>query len=113
MPPDSAAPATVPPPIGAVPLHALPRGARGTIVSLHKPRDTGDREVLLRLIEIGFLPGEPVRVIARAGAGREPIAVRLGGQATFALRRGEAALVQVQPVEAGLAQAQPARDTPP
>jgi ferrous iron transport protein A len=85
--------------IGAAPLHALPRGARAAIVHLRKPEDTGDREVLLRLIEIGFLPGETVRVIARAGAGREPIAVRLGGQATFALRRAEADLVWVRPIE--------------
>lgn len=85
-----------------MPLHQLARGARATIVSLHTPQDAGDREVLLRLIEIGFLPGETVRVVARAAGGKEPIAVRLGGQATFALRRREAELVQVQaePTEA-------------
>jgi ferrous iron transport protein A len=84
---------------GTVPLHALPRGARAAIVSLHQPHDADDREVLLRLIEIGFLPGETLRVVARAGgSGGEPIAVRLGGQSTFALRRREAQLVQVQPL---------------
>jgi ferrous iron transport protein A len=46
-------------------------------------------------MEIGFLPGERLRVIARALPGGEPIAVRLG-HATFALRRFEAALVGVQ-----------------
>ncbi|MDR2154808.1 MAG: ferrous iron transport protein A [Burkholderiaceae bacterium] len=90
---------TNPAPIGAVPLHALPVGARATVVHLRMPHDDDDRELLLRLIEIGFLPGETVRVVARARAGREPIAVRLGGQATFALRQREADLVQVQPMD--------------
>jgi ferrous iron transport protein A len=45
-------------------------------------------------MEIGFLPGERLRVIARALPGGEPIAVRLG-HATFALRRFEAALIGV------------------
>ena len=83
--------------IDTLPLNALRPGAQATIVHLHTPEDDGDREVLLRLTEIGFLPGETVRIVARAGGGREPIAVRLGGQSTFALRRREAVLVQVQP----------------
>ena len=89
-------------PAGAVPLHALARGASATVVHLRQPGDASDRELLLRLIEIGFLPGETVRVVARAAGGKELIAVRLGGQATFALRRREADLVQVHP-EAGRA----------
>jgi ferrous iron transport protein A len=83
--------------VDATPLNALGRGAQATIVSLGAPEDEGDREVLLRLTEIGFLPGETVRIVARAAGGREPIAVRLGGQATFALRRREAELVRVRP----------------
>jgi ferrous iron transport protein A len=47
-----------------------------------------------RLVEIGFLPGEPVRIIARA-PGDEPIAVRLG-RSTFALRGFEAAFVEIE-----------------
>lgn len=50
--------------------------------------------VLLRLLEIGFLPGEPVRVVARAAGGGDPLAVRIGCT-TFALRRSEASLVRV------------------
>jgi ferrous iron transport protein A len=91
------APTPTPAPAGAVPLHALARGASATVVHLRKTDDASDRELLLRLIEIGFLPGETVRVVARAAGGREPIAVRLGGQATFALRRREADLLQVHP----------------
>lgn len=53
-----------------------------------------DRDVLLRLLEIGFLPGERVRVVARAFPAGDPIAVRVG-RTTFALRRREAALVRV------------------
>ena len=88
-------------PAGAVPLHALPRGASARIVHL-LPAGAGDeREILLRLIEIGFLPGESVRVVATGRAGGEPMAVRLGGQSTFALRAREAALVQVLPEGAG------------
>ena len=86
---------------GAVLLNALRQGARGTIVGLGTPSDDDERELLLRLIEIGFLPGETVRIVARAAGGREPVAVRLGGQSTFALRRREAELVQVQPAAQG------------
>ena len=46
------------------------------------------------LLEIGFVEGEPVRVIAQGHPGREPIAVRVGGT-TFALRRFEAEQVLV------------------
>jgi ferrous iron transport protein A len=53
-----------------------------------------------RLAEIGFLPGESIRVLARMPGG-DPIAVRIGSS-TFALRRHEASciLVQTQPVPA-------------
>jgi ferrous iron transport protein A len=49
--------------------------------------------VARRLAEIGFLPGETVRVLARVPGGN-PIAVRIG-TSTFALRRHEAACVRV------------------
>jgi ferrous iron transport protein A len=48
------------------------------------------------LAEIGFLPGEPVSVIARGAPGGDPLVVRIG-DSTFALRRAEAACVQVVP----------------
>ena len=79
-------------------LQALPMRARAVIAQLHTPANVDDREVLLRLIEIGFLPGETVRVVAKARVGREPVAVRLGGQSTFALREREAALILVRPI---------------
>ena len=53
-----------------------------------------DESLLLRLMEIGFLPGESVRVVATGFPGPDPLAVRVGS-ATFALRRYEASRVLV------------------
>ena len=77
-----------------VPLSNLKTGEEATVAALRPPRGPHDHDLLLRLMEIGFLPGERLRVIARALPGGEPIAVRLG-HATFALRRFEAALIGV------------------
>lgn len=79
----------------AVPLCSLKTGEQATVTGLRPPRGATEHDLMLRLMEIGFLPGERLRVIARALPGGEPIAVRLG-HATFALRRFEAALVDVQ-----------------
>ena len=62
--------------------------------SLHMDAAPEDRELLLRLVEIGFLPGQRVSVVARATGGGDPLAVRVG-RSTFALRRREAASVRV------------------
>lgn len=80
----------------AVPLCSLKTGEEATVVALQAARGPQEHDMLLRLVEIGFLPGERLRVIARGLPGGEPIAVRLG-HATFALRRFEAALVGVLP----------------
>jgi ferrous iron transport protein A len=76
-------------------LDQWPSQVWAEIASLMPARDDEDRAVLLRLLEIGFLPGEPVRVIARGLPGGDPMAVRVG-HTTFALRRHEAAMIQVQ-----------------
>ena len=47
-----------------------------------------------RMAEIGFLPGEKVKLVARVPGG-DPVAVRVGGS-TFALRRREALCIQVR-----------------
>jgi len=47
-----------------------------------------------RLAELGFLPGEAVRIVARGWLRRSPVAVRVG-QSTFALRAHEAAMLRV------------------
>lgn len=78
-----------------VPLSNLRPGTAGTVAEVLAPATVHDEPLLRRLAEIGFLPGEPVRVLARAH-GAEPIAVRIG-RSTFALRRLEAAFIQVEP----------------
>ena len=61
-----------------------------------------DGNIGLRLVELGFVEGEPLRVVAQGYPGREPIAVRVGNT-TFALRRFEADHVLVAPApEAGI-----------
>ncbi|MBS7456209.1 FeoA family protein [Coralloluteibacterium stylophorae] len=47
-----------------------------------------------RLRELGFVPGEAVRVVAVAPFGGDPIVVSIG-TTRFALRRAEAARVRV------------------
>lgn len=51
-------------------------------------------DVERRLAELGFQPGEQVRVVARGVLGGDPIAVRIG-TSTFALRGFEADCIQV------------------
>ena len=96
MPPAPSSEPAIPAPL----LTALQRGECAVIQQLATPDDAADRAVLLRLIELGFLPGESVRVLARVGRGGATVAVRLGGHSTFALRAREAALIGVrrQPV---------------
>jgi len=81
-------------------LDALPRHTPARVVDLVPASDAPGQTLLLRLMEIGFLPGEPVRIVAMGFPGGDPLAVRVG-QATFALRRHEAALVRVSVAEAG------------
>ena len=80
---------------------ALPQGldtwplfTEAWVTGFQTPANADDEHTLLRLLEIGFLPGEPVRLMACGPTGRDPLAVRVG-QSTFALRRHEAALVKV------------------
>nr|WP_069261715.1 FeoA family protein [Paraburkholderia nodosa] len=47
-----------------------------------------------RLRDLGFVPGEPVRVVARAPWGADPLLVQIGST-RFALRRAEAQRVSV------------------
>ncbi|MED5618927.1 FeoA family protein [Ideonella sp. BN130291] len=86
-----------------LPLSSLPTGTEATVAEVIAPAHAQDDELVLRLIEIGFLPGERLRVIARGQPGDEPIAVRLG-HTTFALRRFEAAFIQVETAAVPLGQ---------
>ena len=77
---------------GEAGLADLPLRTNAWVQGLHMAAEDGD--LLLRLLEIGFLPGERVHVVARAFPAGEPMAVRVG-RTTFALRKREAALVRI------------------
>ncbi len=79
-------------------LEELPLHTEARILAVEPRRGREAVDVAERLAEIGFLPGERVRLLARALFG-EPLAVRVGSD-TFALRRAEAACVRVVPVAA-------------
>jgi ferrous iron transport protein A len=83
-----------------VSLATLHRGDRAVVSSVADDTAAlGDElgsTLVMRLIEIGFFPGEAIEVIGEARPGGDPIAVRVGGSC-FALRRREAAAVLVTP----------------
>ena len=88
-------------------LGKLLRGERGVITSVTEDGESlGDAQastISRRLLELGFVPGVQVEVIARMWPAFDPIAVRVGGS-SFALRRQEANAIRVRR-EAGTAQA--------
>lgn len=77
-------------------LSDLPLGTQGTVhgVSACPGAESPDAQLLHRLGELGFLPGEPVHLLRRGPGGREPIAVQVG-ETLFALRWVEAQCVEV------------------
>ena len=75
-------------------LDKLPSHQWATVLDLARPTDIEGHDLVLRLTEIGFVPGEAVRIVATGMPGADPLAVRLG-HTTFALRRHEAAFVHV------------------
>ena len=81
---------------GEVGLADLATGTAARVVSVSAGEGAAPREMGRRLAELGFLPGETVRIVARGLLAREPIAVRVG-TGTFALRLFEAACVRVCP----------------
>ena len=76
-------------------LTDLAHGQRGVITRVHAADDLVDAATVQRLNELGFLPGEPVRLMQRGPGGREPIAVQVG-DTLFALRWVEARCVAVR-----------------
>jgi ferrous iron transport protein A len=77
-------------------LDELPEDRWATVSDVTVPADPTDRGLVLRLLELGFVPGERVRVLREGRSVREPLAVRVG-HTTFALRRHEAAFIRVTP----------------
>jgi ferrous iron transport protein A len=79
-----------------IPLIELPPGATARVVSVSGADSDAPAGLGRRLAELGFLPGEAVRIVARGLLARAPIAVRIG-TGTFALRLFEAACIRVCP----------------
>jgi ferrous iron transport protein A len=77
-------------------LDALAAGQSGTVIHLAPSDHDAGVDVARRLMELGFVPGETIRMLKRGLPGGDPLAVRVG-QSTFALRRFEAALVSIKP----------------
>jgi ferrous iron transport protein A len=81
-----------------VSLAVLKKGSRGIVADVsYDSQSLGDEAqstVSRRLLELGFVPGEPIEVVEAVWPGGDPMAVRLGGT-TFALRRREARAVLV------------------
>jgi ferrous iron transport protein A len=71
-------------------------GTPARVVSVSEADSKAPTDVGRRLAELGFLPGEAVRIVARGLLARAPIAVRIG-TGTFALRLFEAACIRVCP----------------
>ncbi|MGJ7581032.1 FeoA family protein [Variovorax sp. RHLX14] len=95
--PSPSSPSSLPQlPSAAVRLDELPSRQWATVLELRRSDLPEDRELVLRLTEIGFVPGQAVRIVASGLPGREPLAVRLG-HTTFALRRHEASFIHVTP----------------
>jgi ferrous iron transport protein A len=78
-------------------LDTLAAGQSGTVIHLVPASLDGGAgvDVSRRLMELGFVLGERIRVLRRGMQGG-PLAIKVG-QSTFALRRFEAALVSIKP----------------
>lgn len=89
---------SVSPALAAARLTDLPRGAMAIVAGVEAVH--GGDPVATRLEDLGFVPGEPLRVVAQAPIGGDPIVVQVGFT-RFALRRSEAARVLVANVAEG------------
>ncbi|MDB5963255.1 MAG: ferrous iron transporter [Massilia sp.] len=79
-------------------LDTLPAGQGGTVIHLAPSAHggaAGGADIARRLMELGFVPGERIRMLRRGVQGG-PLAIKVG-ESTFALRRFEAALVSIKP----------------
>jgi ferrous iron transport protein A len=79
-------------------LATMKKGTRGTVAEVRNDAQSlGDEShstISRRLLELGFVPGERLEVVAAVWPGGDPMAVRLGNT-TFALRLREARSVLV------------------
>ena len=71
--------------------------AKGATAVIHDVEDSQPNDpIARRLRDLGFVRGEPVRIVALGPIGGDPLLVEIGFT-RFALRRTEAARVQVIP----------------
>jgi ferrous iron transport protein A len=77
----------------AVRLSELAKAVAAQVESV-EARDASDA-IARRLRDLGFVRGEPVRIVATGPLGGEPLLVHIG-HTRFALRRSEAARVRVR-----------------
>ncbi|ODV44423.1 iron transporter FeoA [Cupriavidus sp. UYMMa02A] len=78
-------------------LSELPRRTSAVVQSVDDA--TPGDPVARRLRELGFVPGEPVQVIAFGPFGMDPLVAQVGFT-RFALRRSEAARIGVEVISA-------------
>ena len=79
---------------GYVSLAALAPGMRASVLSVGS-RASPLSALERRLLELGFVHGEQIEILAEARPGRDPFVVRIGNT-TIALRRREAQSVWVE-----------------
>ena len=75
-------------------LAQLGKGDGATVIGLAEVSEAEQAALRTRLLELGFAPGERIRVVAVSFPGGDPMAVRIGNT-TFALRRREAEMIHV------------------
>ena len=76
-------------------LSQLPNGSHALVEGLVSGSSEVGAATLHRLGELGFIAGEPVRMLRRGPGGREPLAVQVG-ETLFALRLLEAQCIRVR-----------------
>jgi ferrous iron transport protein A len=76
-------------------LSKLPNGVSARVRCLDAGPDGAGTQTVQRLGELGFIAGEPIRMLRRGPGGREPLAVQIG-ETQFALRLLEAQCIRVQ-----------------
>ncbi|WNL45016.1 FeoA family protein [Dyella sp. BiH032] len=74
-------------------LSDLPNGAPAVVDRVDDAH--ADDLIAQRLRDLGFVEGEPVRVVARGPLGADPLLIQIGST-RFALRRTEAARITVR-----------------
>lgn len=77
-------------------LADMKKGDEGVVARVRGSDGEEESAIRTRLIELGFVPGERIRVVAQSIFGGMPLAIRLGSS-TFALRRHEAEFIEILP----------------